>query len=188
MEVETLQPPEWVAAHGATRGASVPIPLDLVEMGLPEELRATVLDNLPCPAIQPGEGRVVLTTVSHLSNCVGSLTVEDEQGQRETIRPTAFHKFYREPEKKWVSLAALHNGDRLHGAAGELRVVSVSLDNAVERVYNMTVEGEHVYYVATLGLLAHNVKCKVDVCECEGEAAKCCRRRQPVCHCRQSSR
>ena len=74
-------------------------------MGLPEELRATVLDNLPCPAIQPGEGRVVLTTVSHLSNCVGSLTVEDEQGQRETIRPTAFHKFYREPEKKWVSLA-----------------------------------------------------------------------------------
>lgn len=34
-------------------------------------------------------------------------------------------------------------------------VVSRSLPGT-ERVYNLTVEGEHVYYVTELGLLSHN--------------------------------
>ena len=35
INVETLQPPEWVKQHGVSIGAKVPLPLDLVEMGLP---------------------------------------------------------------------------------------------------------------------------------------------------------
>ncbi len=159
VEVETLQPPEWVEALHAFPGASVPLPFDLTEMGLPEELRATVIANESCPPIQGGEGRVVLSTISHTSACVGRLTVEDEQGRRETIRPTAFHAFYREPAGEWVTLENLRGGDRLRGAAGTLTVVAVSNERSVDRVYNMTVEGEHVYYVSNLGVLAHNA-CK----------------------------
>src|SRR5208282_4450884 len=49
VEVETLQPPEWVEAQRAYPGNKVAIPFDLREMGLPEELRAEVLANQSCP-------------------------------------------------------------------------------------------------------------------------------------------
>ncbi len=39
IEVETLQPPEWIEANHASPGASVPLPMDLVEMGMPGDLR-----------------------------------------------------------------------------------------------------------------------------------------------------
>jgi RHS repeat-associated protein len=173
VEVETLQPPEWVAEHGASKGAIVPLPFDVIEMGLPGEIQATVVDNQPCPPIQPGEGRVILSTVSHVSNRVGSLTLEDEPGHQETIRPTAFHKFYREPDGKWVSLVDLRSGDVIRGERGALRVVAASVDNFSERVYNITVEGEHVYFVSSLGALAHNADCNVKVCAEEETATNC---------------
>ena len=43
INVETLQPPEWIKQHDVRIGANVPLPLDLVEMGLPRDLHATVL-------------------------------------------------------------------------------------------------------------------------------------------------
>jgi hypothetical protein len=67
VEVETLQPPEWVEEFGAEPGAMVPLPLDLLEMGLPEDMEAEVVANEPCPAIAEGAGAVVLTTVNHLN-------------------------------------------------------------------------------------------------------------------------
>ena len=58
VNVQTLQPPEWIAEHGARLGATVPIPLDLVEMGLPEGMTAQVVADEPCPQIESGPGRV----------------------------------------------------------------------------------------------------------------------------------
>lgn len=67
VNVRTLQPPEWLEAFDARVGAEVPLPLDLVEMGLPADLTAKVLSIEPCPPIDDGPGRVVLTTVKHLN-------------------------------------------------------------------------------------------------------------------------
>jgi RHS repeat-associated protein len=156
IEVETLQPPEWVAAHQARVGAMVPLPLDLVEMGLPEHLTGRVIANNPCPRIVRGPGQVVLTTVNHLNADVRELTVEDKQGRRESFRPTGQHRFYREVDKTWVSAAALRKGDKLHGRSTPLTVVANGAVPGVHRVYNLTVEGEHVYQVSTLGVVAHN--------------------------------
>ena len=55
-------------------------------MGLPPDLSAQVVAIEPCPPIKSGSGRVVLTTVNHLSNNVCELSVEDAAGRRETIR------------------------------------------------------------------------------------------------------
>jgi Pretoxin HINT domain len=158
-EIETLQPPEWIAAHCARVGASVPIPLDLVEMGLPEGLRAEVVSIAPCPPIKEGSGRVVLTTVNHLNRDVYALTVRDQQGREETVRPTGLHKFYRSNDGSWVSTEDLRAGDFLIGVHGRISVVSLRRVPGTHRVYNMTVEGEHVYHVSTLGLLTHNTSC-----------------------------
>ncbi len=142
-------------------GSWVPLPLDVIEMGMPEDLQAEVLAIRPCPPVKPGPGRVVLTTVNHLNCYVRELLVEDSVGRREKIRPTGFHKFYRVNDGKWVSAEDLQPSDELQGQNGRLRVVANTGVASVHRVYNMTVEGEHVYRVSALGVLSHNIRpCK----------------------------
>jgi hypothetical protein len=133
------------------------MPLDLVEMGMSKDLTGEVDSVEPCPRIKAGRGRVVLTTVNHLNSYVRVLTVEDAEGRRETIRPTGFHKFYRAPDENWVSAEQLGEGDQLQGQKGLLHVVANTRIAGVHRVYNMTVEGEHVYRVSSLGALVHNI-------------------------------
>jgi len=161
IEVETLQPPDWIAAHGASLGASVPLPLDLVEMGLPADLTAEVVADEPCPPIAAGPGRVVLTTVNHLNRDVLELTLKDGQGSHESLRPTGLHKFYSIDRDRWLSAEALQPGETLRGHASPLTLVETRRIPGVHRVYNMTVEGEHVYFASTLGVLAHNIRCGV---------------------------
>jgi len=98
----------------------VPIPLDLEEMGLPEGMTATVTANEPCPAIESGPGRVVLTTVNHLNPSVVELTLASGDGSRETVRPTVFHKFYSETRQQWLSAEDLKPDERLRGVTGPL--------------------------------------------------------------------
>jgi hypothetical protein len=156
IHIETLQSPEWIELWGAKVGADVPPPLDLVEMGLSEGLKSTVVANEPCPRLQPGPGRLVLTTVNHLNPDVWELTAVNATGVEESLRPTGFHKFYSETRRDWVSTKEIHDNEVIRGRAGPLTIVAKRSLPGVERVYNLTVEGEHVYYVSELGLLAHN--------------------------------
>ena len=58
----------------------VPLPMDLLEMGMPEDLRAKVEAVEPCPRIESGPGRVVLTTINHLNSYVFALQLTDPAG------------------------------------------------------------------------------------------------------------
>lgn len=175
IHIQTLQPPAWVERFGASVGAEVPPPLDLVEMGLPEDLLTRVVKNEPCPPLQPplagdDPGRLVLTTVNHLNPDVWELTCEPIRGPpaastdgvsdgasaEHTLRPTGFHKFYSETRSDWVSTNELESGEVIRGRGEPLRVTRAWPQPGVERVYNLTVEGEHVYYVGELAALAHN--------------------------------
>ncbi|MGE5194396.1 MAG: RHS repeat-associated core domain-containing protein, partial [Deltaproteobacteria bacterium] len=156
VNVETLQPPESVEEHHADVGATVPLPLDLLDMGLPEDLQGTVLGNLPCPEIERGPGRVVLTTVNHLNRYVLELSLRASDGRQETLRPTGFHKFFSESRGEWISADNLETGEALRGIDGPVTVAGLTRYPGVHRVYNMTVEGEHVYRVSDLGVLVHN--------------------------------
>lgn len=51
-------------------------------------------------------------------------------------------------------------------------VVGVTRVPGVHRVYNMTVEGEHVYHVSTFGALAHNLGCAASGGQSVGGAIK----------------
>ena len=158
IQVESLQPPDWIRDHGAEVGALVPFPLDLLEMGVPEGLLARVVANESCPEIKPGKGRVILNTVNHLNNDVYELTVNN--GNRtEVLRPTGLHKFYSETRQDWISTKNLQPNDSLSGINEPLRVVSVHSLPGTQRVYNITVEDEHVYRVSSLAALTHNNWC-----------------------------
>lgn len=156
IDVETLQPPEWIAEYDAHVGAEVPLPLDLQEMGLPESLRSIVIANEPCPSIEAGAGRVVLTTVNHFNRDVQELVVRDQSGRTQTLRPTGLHKFFSRSRGQWIEAARLTEGELLEGVAGPITVVGISPLGGAQRVYNMTVEDDHVYRVSTLGILVHN--------------------------------
>jgi len=156
VRIETLQGPEWIAAHRATVGARVPLPLDLQEMGLPGSLRAVVTANEPCPPVASGPGRVVLTTVNHLNANVLELTLVDGRGRQERLRPTGSHKFFSEDRQEFVAAEELRQREHLRGAGGRLTLLRAERATGVHRVYNMTVEGEHVYRVSLLGALVHN--------------------------------
>lgn len=158
IEVQTLQPLAWLAAHHATVGSRVPIPLDLREMGVPP-MSADVLAVEPCPPIEAGPGRVVLTTVNHLNNFLFDLKVNGERGPPQNLEVTGWHKLYSEDRGAWASVCELHPGEVLRGRDGPLTIVSLARHPGVERVYNVTVEDEHQYYVSALNVLAHNADC-----------------------------
>lgn len=156
VHIETLRSSEWIEAHHVAIGEEVAIPLDLVETGLPEDLRACLVENKPCPPIGPGPGRVVLTTANHLHNNVLELRVRDTKNHEEKLHPTCFHKFYSETRLDWILAQDLQAGEILAGRCGPITVVGVSRIPGVYRVYNMTVEGEHVYHVGHVATTAHN--------------------------------
>ncbi len=159
INIETLQPPEWLRERDVQVGAEVQLPADLDEMGLPPDLAVRVVANERCPNIAAGPGRVVLTTINHLNGDICELKLAAPSGQTETVRPTGFHKFYRASDDAWVSAKELKPGDELEGMNGRITVRSVRSIPGVQRVYNMTVEGEHVYRVSLLGALVHNENC-----------------------------
>jgi hypothetical protein len=156
INIETLQPLEWIETNSVRDGADVPIPLDLVEMGLPEDLQANVLAIESCPNIEPGPGRVVLMTVNHLNNAVVELTVSDGSDGMTTIRSTASHRFYSDSKDKWVTAAELAVDEVLAGGSALLTIHNKEWLEGTHRVYNFTVECDHVYRVSHCGVLAHN--------------------------------
>ncbi|HUG66750.1 MAG TPA: polymorphic toxin-type HINT domain-containing protein, partial [Pirellulaceae bacterium] len=159
INVETLQPWQWIQEHEAHIGAFAPLPLDAVEMGLPEGMTGTVDDILPCPEFEAGRGRIVLTTVNHLNREVLELTLEGESSPRETLRPTGTHKFYSVSSGHWLSASELQPGETLDGINGKVTVVASRKLPGTRRVYNFTVQGEHLYRVANCGVLVHNNGC-----------------------------
>ncbi|MGH7136787.1 MAG: polymorphic toxin-type HINT domain-containing protein, partial [Pirellulales bacterium] len=159
IEVETLQPLSWITQYRARQGSSVPLPLDLVEMGMTEDLRAEVISIEPCPDIADGPGHVVTTTINHLNAARWDLAVEDSSGRQQTIKTTAFHKFFTDTRRGWVSASELREGECLRGIHGPLTLATSRHVPGVERVYNFSVESEHVYHVSPLGVLVHNPGC-----------------------------
>lgn len=158
MRVRTLQPQSWLTAHGARVGATVPLPLDLEEMGVSPQ-PAVVLGIEPCSPIETKPGRVVLTTVNHLNVFLFDLTLRDGTAQPELVQVNGWHELYSEDRRAWLSVCELRDGERLRGRDGVLTVASLVRQPGTQRVYNMTVEGEHVYYVSAAGVLAHNLQC-----------------------------
>lgn len=157
-EIQTLQSPTWIAENRAIPGASVQPPLDLREMGM-EQAEAQIVAINPCPPIDRGPGRVVLTTINHLNQFVFDLAVEDAGNHQETIGVSGWHKLYSESRQEWVSASSLTPGETLQGHDGPVTVESLRRRPGNFRVYNITVEGEHVFYASSLDVLSHNNNC-----------------------------
>ncbi|MCM3293460.1 HINT domain-containing protein [Paenibacillus sp. MER 180] len=80
----------------------------------------------------------------------------------QTIESTFNHPFYVEG-KGWTYVKDLKVGDLLVQSDGNtLEITSIELLHKHVKVYNMTVDGFHTYFVSDLGIWVHNTNCSVN--------------------------
>ena len=148
-EVVLLRPVSWLEDRGARVGR-------MLEIAVPEcgiDGDAEVLAIEPCPSIKPGKGRVVIGTFKHQSAKVIDLHIE---GVDKSIGTTTNHPFWSEDQQQLVAAGELRIGERLRTLGGTPRLLRVVQRPKPEAVYNIEVQGVHVYYVASAGVLVHN--------------------------------
>ncbi len=156
--------PSVVAAMLAERSAAsdelVESPLvvgSTVEVDLPEHGISglfTVTAILPCPTPNPGDGFLVTTKFIHENAEILDLRIE---GSDEPIGTTASHPFWSEDRQQFVAAGDLQVGENLLLADDTTRqLFSSTLRPTRENVYNIEIDGEHVFYVGNDGVLVHN--------------------------------
>lgn len=130
------------------------VKLDLPEMGISGD--AEVLSIGPCPEIEPGEGSVVTGIFEQMSD--GNLFNVFFEGDAEPLGVTSNHPFYSLDRGEYVTTAELHRGELLSSAydGTTARVARIEHRPADELVYNLQVNGHHVYHVGPLAVLVHN--------------------------------
>jgi RHS repeat-associated protein len=158
IEIETLVSPEWLARNRADVGVHVTAPLDLEELGVQADQPGLITAINPIDHLAEGPGRVVLTTITRLNSFVFDLTLTTDDGKTDSYGVTGFHKWYSE-SRGWVSTVDLQEGEELRTATGTVRVSTLTSLPGTDRVYNFTVEQDHVYYVGELTTLTHNNGC-----------------------------
>ena len=146
-----LRPLEWIEEELDPETNT--IDLDLPELGA--EGPARVLRIGPCPPIASGPGHVVTATFQHEPDgALLTVTAGNDE-----IGCTANHPFWSEDRQEFVEAGQLREGERVRTRLDEVAaVVSIKPRPPTAWVYNLEVQGEHVYEVGPNGVLVHN-KC-----------------------------
>ena len=121
------------------------------EMGVSGMVEVLAIE--PCPDIQPGPGRLVTGTFQHMSGEIYDLKLESES---KPIGVTDLHPIWSMDRNAWVPVVDLEIGETLKTLAGTSVVESRCKRKEPETVYNIEVEGDHVYRVGETGVLVHN--------------------------------
>jgi hypothetical protein len=156
-DLEFLRSLEWIQTLGVEPSGT--IHLQMPGIGL--DGQATVDAIEPCPPIEAddGTGRMVVTgTMKHLAPNICDLHVS---GLSHPIGLTTTHPVWSESRQTFVQAEFLQPGEQLKATTGvAATVISISRrQKTSEYVYNLEVDGEHVYHVSTSGLLVHNENC-----------------------------
>ena len=118
---------------------------------------AKVLAISPCPEPEMGPGQRETGTFHHTSGEVCDLKLASEL---KPLGVTSWHPFWSMDRKGWVSVVYWEIGETLKALTGTTAVQSIVKRRGCEPVYNIEVDGEHVYRVGESGVLVHNVSTK----------------------------
>ena len=140
----------WI--ESVERNNSGQVWLEFEELGIADW--ATLQATEPCPSDILGEGRLVTGTFEHSSGEVLNLFIA---GEANPIGSTANHPFWSEDRQDFVQAGSLNPGEHLRFADGPTTTLERTEPIAEQLpVYNLEVDGEHVYYVGESGVLVHN--------------------------------
>lgn len=104
----------------------------------------------------------VVRTFVNTTDEITHVTIENAEGEQETIDSTPEHPFYVEG-LGWVEASSLHTGMTIWFANGTKGTVEDISNEGLEEpvtVYNFEVKDFHTYFVGESGVLVHNV-CEV---------------------------
>jgi len=106
-------------------------------------------------------GESVLQEVVHLIIGEGEkIIVEISLDNGETIIATGDHPFYIPESETWSVAKKVQDGDYLYDISNQLiEVAGVEIKMKSTRVYNLTVDENHTYFVGESGVLSHNASC-----------------------------
>ncbi len=149
------RPAWWVEAEQVHAGGKYEF--DMEEVGAVGFADVLSIDECPePPRRQNADHHLVTGKFEHDATNVINLYVA---GEDDPIGTTANHPFWSDDRQAFVEAATLRPGEHLINAKGErVRVVTHSPRPGPHTVYNLEVDGEHVYRVSAAGLLVHN-KC-----------------------------
>jgi hypothetical protein len=148
-DITLLRPIGWLESCNAQVGSS--IHLVVSEQGL--DGLADVLAIEPCPRISSGVGRVVTGTFTHVRGGILRIRLA---GLAKPLGVTSNHSIYSADRMDFVPAGELRVGDTLRNLEGDVRIESIEQLGSEERVYNLEIHGEHVFRVASSGVLVHN--------------------------------
>jgi hypothetical protein len=148
-DITLLRPIGWLESCNARVGSS--IHLVVSEQGL--DGLADVLGIEPCPSISSGVGRVVTGTFTHVRGGILRIRLF---GLAEPLGVTSNHSIYSADRLDFVPAGELRVGETLRNLDGDVRIESIEQLGSEERVYNLEIHGEHVFRVASSGVLVHN--------------------------------
>lgn len=116
---------------------------------------AKVLSIADCPPIDPvGHGRVVIGRfVTQKATNLLQLTLDD--GTR--ITGTTTHPIWSVDDGDWRRMEDFRVGDRVKTLTGDACIAAITSVPAPADVFNIEVDGDHVYRIAECGVLVHNV-------------------------------
>lgn len=150
LKVSLARPVTWI--EQAQRNRDGRLWLELSELDIADW--ATVVSIDECPSEIEGEGRLVTGRFEHSSAEVLNLYVEGEQTP---IGTTASHPFWSQDRQAFVSAELLRTTERLRLEDGRTAaVIRIEQLPGTQSVYNLEVDGEHVYHVGLNGVLVHN--------------------------------
>ncbi len=147
--VEMLRPLWWIDEHRRKYDGDVYLVFDELDV----DGRAKLLTVEPCPTIPAGTGPVVIGTVRHSSATVYHLHLE---GLADPLGVTAGHPFWSETRNRFIATSDLSVGEQLRVQNGSCKVRRITRLSGARQVYNLEIFGEHVYRVASTGVLTHN--------------------------------
>jgi hypothetical protein len=166
VNIEMLRSLEWIREHKAAIGASIFLdePKEAIQ-GF-----ATVRAIRSCPPRERWLEKMQIGVYKPWPCRVGDLKIGSEC---KPIGVTPLHPFWCPDKNAWVSAGRLEPGDHVSTSRG-LSVVEwyVMREVPEEAVYNLEVEGDHVYGVGESGVLVHNSSAPVPGMDygCENKA------------------
>ena len=165
LTVELLRPLDWIEDKEAAVGEM--IFLDLEEMGAIGD--AEVVSIEPCPPIQPGKANIITGKFIH-EVAQGDVIELRFTHQPEATRVTSNHPYWSIDRHDFIPAGELREGEQVESLTGPARVESITPSDYSGLVYNLEINGEHVYRVGSSGLLAHNA-CAVKLHKGAGDIA-----------------
>lgn len=149
VDVQLLRSEDWIERNGLRVGETFDLRLTEIEL----DASGFVVSIDEGPEVVPGEGAVV---TGRFVTRQGSELVRVVFEDGTQLVGTSGHPVWSPVEMQWRGLGEFEPGQLVQTRLGFAAVVSVERLSDRVAVYNIEVDGEHVYEVSGLGILVHN--------------------------------